>query len=180
MRTDSRTRPRCSVFIAVSADGYIARRDGSIDWLASVQGPDDYGYATFFHSVDVLIVGRNTYDTALGFDSWPYAGKRCIVLTNRPAVAHHGEEFFAGGVDALVDQLGQERARHCYVDGGSTIRQFLRADLLDTVTLSIVPVLLGDGIRLFEAGGCEQQLALESARSWPTGLTQLRYQMKAA
>lgn len=85
-------RPRCSVFIATSADGYIARKTGAIDWLDRVQGPD-YGYAAFFASVDTLVMGSATYDTMLGFGDWPYAGKRVIVLTHRPTTPRRDEAF---------------------------------------------------------------------------------------
>ena len=171
-------RPRFSVFIAVSVDGYIARSDGSIDWLAAVeQKGEDYGYKQFFDGVDALVVGRKTYEVALGFEPWPYAGKRCIVLTHRPPAPRHGEEFFGGGLDALVEVLGAGGVRRAYVDGGAVIRQFLAARLVDDLTLSIVPVVLGEGISLFSGGLPEQKLVLEEARSWPTGLTQLRYRL---
>ncbi len=171
-------RPRCSVFIAVSVDGYIARSDGAIDWLATVQQEgEDYGYKKFFDSVDALVVGRNTYDLALGFEPWPYSGKRCIVLTHRPPTSRHGEEFFGGGPEALVEQLGRDGTRHVYVDGGTVIQQFLAAKVIDDLTLSVVPVVLGAGIRLFAKDGPEQRLTLDEARSWPTGLTQLRYHL---
>jgi dihydrofolate reductase len=170
-------RPRCSVFIATSLDGFIARPDGSLDWLGVVeQNGEDYGYQRFADSVDVLVVGRKTYETALGFDGWPYSGKRCIVLTHRPSESRHGEEFFAGEPQALVDRLGREGARRVYVDGGQVIQQFLAANLIDDLTLSVIPLLLGEGIPLF-ARGPEQRLILQEARSWPTGLTQLHYRM---
>jgi len=161
-----------SVFIAQSLDGYIARRDGSIDWLDVVASPgEDYGFAAFYASVDTLVMGRGTYDTALGFPDWPYAGKRVIVLTHRPAESRHGEEFFAGPVTELDALTGRT-----YVDGGNVIRQFLAANLIDDLTLSIIPILLGDGIRLFEGGIGEHRLVLEEHRAFPTGLVQLRYQ----
>jgi dihydrofolate reductase len=170
-------RPRCSVFIAVSLDGFIARPDGSLDWLAVVeQKGEDYGYQRFADSVDVLVVGRKTYETALGFDGWPYSGKRCIVVTHRPSEARHGEEFFAGEPRALVERLAREGAGRVYVDGGQIIQQFLAANLIDDLTLSVIPVLLGDGIPLF-ARGPERRLVLEETRSWPTGLTQLHYRI---
>jgi len=80
-------RPRCAAFIAVSVDGFIARPDGGLDWLDAVRlEGEDYGYQAFFDSVDALVMGRNSYDAALSFEPWPYAGKRCIVLTiGRPA-----------------------------------------------------------------------------------------------
>lgn len=168
--------PRCSVFIAVSVDGCIARADGSLDWLDAVQQPgEDYGYQAFFDSVDALAIGRSTYEVALGFSAWPYAGKRVVVLTHRAPAPRHGEEFFAGEPATLVERLGREGVKRLYVDGGAVIRQCLAAKLVDDLTLSVVPVLLGDGIPLFGAGGIEQRLVLESSRSWPTGLTQLRY-----
>jgi dihydrofolate reductase len=172
-------RPRCSVFIAVSVDGYIARPDGSLDWLDAVQREgEDYGYKSFFDSIDALVVGRKTYDTALGFDAWPYAGKRCIVLTRRPVDARHGEEFFAGEPKALIERLAGDGVRHVYVDGGDVIRQFFDARLVDDLTLSVIPVVLGNGIRLFGGGEPERRLVLEEARSWSSGLAQLRYRVE--
>jgi dihydrofolate reductase len=169
-------RPRCSVFIATSLDGYIARPDGTFDFLSIVERPDeDYGFAEFFGSVDALVIGRNTYETALAFPEWPYAGKRCIVLTHRETPSVHGEQFFNGEPAALVDQLGLSGAQRLYVDGGAVIRQFLADGLIDDVTLSIVPLLLGQGIALFGSEVPEQQLRLESSRAYECGLVQLRY-----
>jgi dihydrofolate reductase len=166
------------VFIAVSVDGYIARPDGSLDWLDSVQQEgEDYGYKSFFDSVDALVVGRKTYDTALGFDTWPYAGKRCIVFTRRPVDARRNEEVFAGEPKALVERLARDGVRRVYVDGGDVIRQFLESRLIDDLTLSVIPVMLGSGIRLFGGGEPEGGLVLEEARSFASGLAQLRYRV---
>jgi dihydrofolate reductase len=174
-------RPRCSVFIATSLDGFIARQDGTLDFLSIVEQPgEDYGFAEFFGSVDALVIGRNTYETALGFPEWPYAGKRCFVLTHRETPSQHGEQFFAGAAAGLVDQLAVGGAQRLYVDGGAVIREFLQADLIDDLTLSIVPVLLGSGIRLFGGEVPEQRLTLESSRSYPAGLVQLRYARRAS
>src|SRR5262245_28731538 len=110
------SRPRCSVFIATSLDGYIARRDGSLDWLDAVQRPgEDYGFGAFYASVDTLVMGRGTYETALGFAAWPYAGKRVVVLTHAPRASRHGERFHAGDPAALLESLHAEGARHVYV-----------------------------------------------------------------
>jgi dihydrofolate reductase len=174
-------RPRCSVFIATSLDGYIARADGTFDFLSIVERPgEDYGFAEFFSSVDALVIGRNTYETALGFPEWPYAGKRCIVLTHREAPSVHGEQFFAGEPAALVEQLALSGAQRLYVDGGAVIRQFLRGGLIDDLTLSIVPVLLGHGIPLFGSELPEQRLKLESSRAFESGLVQLSYARPAS
>lgn len=176
MPGDNVKRPRCSVFIATSADGYIARPNGAIDWLDRVQGPD-YGYAAFFASVDTLVMGRATYDTMLGFGDWPYAGKRVIVLTHRPATPRRDEVFTSATPLELLAQLPD--TRRIYVDGGAVIRQFLAANLIDDLTLSIVPTVLGDGLRLFAGGEGEHALALDSTQAWPTGLVQLRYRLPA-
>lgn len=169
-------RPRCSVFIATSIDGYIARPDGTFDFLSIVERPgEDYGFADFFATVDALVVGRNTYETALSFPEWPYAGKRCIVLTHRETESVHGEQFFAGEPTALVDQLALSGAQRLYVDGGAVIRQFLLGGLIDDVTLSIVPVLLGNGIPLFGSELPEQRLKLTSSKAFESGLVQLCY-----
>lgn len=179
MDRKSQGRPKCSVFIATSLDGYIARSDGNIDWLDSVQMTgEDYGFQAFFESVDALILGRNSYDTVLGFPDWPYAGKRCIILTHRPAISRHGEEFYQGDPVRLLDRLGEEGIRHAYVDGGNVIQQFLGGNLIDDLTLSIIPVILGDGIRLFATTETEHALTLESSRAWASGLVQLRYRLK--
>jgi dihydrofolate reductase len=163
--------------MATSADGYIARKNGAIDWLDRVQGPD-YGYAAFFASVDTLVMGRATYDTMLGFGDWPYAGKRVIVLTHRPATPRHDETFTSAKPLELLARLRD--ARRIYVDGGAVIRQFLAASLIDDLTLSIVPIVLGDGLRLFAGGEGEHALALDSTQAWPTGLVQLRYRLPAS
>jgi dihydrofolate reductase len=169
-------RPQCSVFIATSVDGFIAREDGTFDFLSLVEQPEeDYGFADFFASVDALVIGRNTYETALAFEEWPYAGKRCIVLTHRETPSLHGEQFFAGAPAALVEQLGLVGAQRLYVDGGAVIRSFLADGLSDDVTLSIIPVLLGRGISLFGNEVPELKLALESSQAFASGLVQLRY-----
>lgn len=163
-----------SVFIATSLDGYIARPDGALDWLRIVERPgEDYGYAEFAATCDALVIGRRTYDTVLGFDSWPYDGKRVIVMTHRRLAARHGEEGFDGSAEELVSRLAAEGTRRLYLDGGAVIRQFLAADLLDDLTISIIPIVLGAGTPLF--GGTEHGLVLEGVAQFDSGLVQLRY-----
>src|SRR5262245_37487176 len=167
---------RCSVFIATSLDGFIARANGRIDWLSLVNRPgEDYGYQKFHDSVDVMIVGRNTYETVLGFGAWPYAGKRCVVLTHRPLDAAHGEEPWSGSPEALVAHLSAANAKRAYVDGGAVIQQFLAAGLISDMTVSIIPILLGEGIRLFGKTGRDLPLGLVASRAFESGLVQLEY-----
>jgi dihydrofolate reductase len=168
---------RCSAFLAVSLDGYLAREGGGLDWLDRVQvAGEDYGFARFLAGVDVLVMGRATWDVACGFQPWPYAGKRVVVLTHRPpGRAPHGESFRAGEPGELLAGLAAEGVRHAYVDGGAVVRQFLAAGRLDALTLSVVPVVLGAGIRLFPGGEGEHGLELVRAQSWSSGLVQLEY-----
>jgi dihydrofolate reductase len=171
-------RPRCSVFIATSLDGFIARRDGALDWLGPFQtNGEDYGYARFADSIDTLVIGRKTYEVVLGFGAaaWPYAGKRVIVLTHRTLEPKHGEESYAGDVSALVERLTRGGARRIYVDGGAIVRQFVAAGLVDDLTISIVPVLLGEGIPLFGKTDADIGLRLVDSRAFPSGLVQLEY-----
>jgi dihydrofolate reductase len=167
---------KCSVYIAVSADGFIARKDNGLDWLSIVEAQgEDYGFASFMGSVDTLLMGRNTYDVALGFGAWPYAGKRVVVLTHRPAQPRHDETFASGSPAELVARLAADGSKRVYLDGGHLIRQFLAAGLVNDMTLSIIPILLGEGIPLFGAGVRESRLSLVESRSFPTGLVQLSY-----
>ena len=169
---------QCSVFIAASLDGFIARLDGRIDWLSVVDRPrEDYGYRAFHDSFDVLIVGRKTYEMALSYDSWPYAGKRCIVLTHGAFEAKHGEEFYSGSPRALVAYLSAEDAKRAYVDGGAVIQQFLTDGLINDMTVSIIPVLLGEGIPLFGNTGRDVPLKLVANRAFQSGLVQLEYRL---
>lgn len=180
MVTKTGGRPHISVFIAVSVDGFIARPDGSIDWLSAVEREgEDYGYKVFFDACDTLVMGRKTYETVLGFGAWPYANKRCVVLTHRPAKPHHSEEFFDGSVADLAAKLGREGALRLYVDGGQVIRQFLAAGLIDDLTLSVVPVVLGAGLPLFGMDGVPAALTLDSTRAYESGLVQLRYRVNS-
>lgn len=169
-------RPHFAVFLAMSLDGFIARPDGGLDWLHSVHlEGEDYGFGAFMAGVDSLVLGRATYDVVLGFEPWPYVGKRVVVLTHRPSAPRQGESFMAGDPREIAAALAAGGARRVYLDGGATVRAFLAADLVDSLTLSVLPVVLGAGIRLFGDDGPERRLALDGVQSWSTGMVQLRY-----
>ncbi len=173
------TRPTGLVFIAQSADGYIARRDGGIDWLSIVEKKgEDYGFQRFFDTVDALVVGRATYEVALGFDAWPWAGKRVVVLTHRPRRPRHGEELLAARPPALMKRLAREGVKRVYVDGGSVVSQFLAAGCVDELTVSTLPIVLGAGIRLFQGAIPERRLQLVRSRPYPSGLVQTTWRVR--
>ncbi|MFC4452996.1 dihydrofolate reductase family protein [Deinococcus sonorensis] len=166
-----------SVFLALSLDGYIAREDGSLDWLMEgpQDSPDDTGYTGLMAEVDVLVVGRTTYDTVLGFPEWPYAGKRVVVLTHRPAEPRAGEAFFAGALPDLLARLRAEGQRRVYLDGGNAVRQGLAAGLVTDLTLFWVPRVLGSGIPLFGSGLPDIRLTLLESTALPSGIVRARY-----
>jgi len=168
------SRLTCSVFIGLSLDGYIARPDGSLDWLLPFEAPE-HGYQSFIDSVDAVVVGRATYETVLGFEVWPYSGKRVVVLTRRPRPPLHGETFVEGTPAAVAALLEGEGIRHAYVDGGNVVSEFVAAELVDDLTLTFVPVVLGQGIRLFQGVIPERAFRLVSARTYPSGLVQVKY-----
>src|SRR4051812_19104579 len=164
-----------AVFIATSLDGYIARKDGSLDWLKPFEG-EEHGYMEFFNGVDALVIGRGTYDTVLSFPEWPYGGKRVIVCTSRPVTPVKGEEMWAGTPRALAEKLESEGARRVYLDGGALIRGFLADGVpIDELTLNLIPIVLGSGIPLFAPGLAEQRVRLAASKVFPSGLVQLRY-----
>jgi dihydrofolate reductase len=165
--------PRCAAFLAVSLDGFIARADGSLDWLDPFQ--EDHGYEAFFGSVDSVLVGRATWEVVAGFAAWPWTGKRVAVLTHRPLDARHGEVALSGAPAEALGRLEAEGARCVYVDGGSVVSQFLAAGLVDELTVNLIPIVLGGGVRLFQGALPERRFELASTQAFRSGLVQLRY-----
>jgi len=172
------TRPRTSGFVGVSLDGFLARSDGSIDWLKPFEG-EDHGFHAFFATVDTVVFGRRTYEFVLSMLSsglaWPYADRHCVVMTHQPIQQKNGERRFDGEPSALLLDLEAAGAQHVYVDGGVVLRSFLAAGLLDQLTVSVVPVLLGTGFPLFGGVSLESGLTLENSTSFKNGLVQMRY-----
>ena len=169
-------RPRTAAFLGMSLDGFIAGPKGELDWLGRQGGPpEDHGFEPFLAGVDLVLMGRATWDVVRAFPSWPYGEKPVAVLTHRPGEARHGERFLAGSPAEVLARLEAEGVGRIYLDGGAVVSQFLAAGLLDELTTSVLPVVLGAGIRLFQETGPERWLVLQEHRAWPSGLVQLRY-----
>lgn len=176
--------PEVCVFIATSLDGFIARTDGAIDWLlarhAEAPAGEDFGYATFMAGVDALVMGRKTFDTVLGFTPWPYAGKPVHVMTRQadlavPEARRSDVHVRTESPADLLASLAAAGVRRVYLDGGELIQSFVRADLVHRVTVTTVPVLIGQGRRLWGALQADQVWTLESSLHWGCGFVQATY-----
>lgn len=171
-------RPQISIYIAMSIDGYIARKNGGLDWLDyGHTGDEDYGFKKFIGSVDALVLGRNTYEVVSGFDKWPYEGKKVIVLSNKLNEVRKEAELFCGQLTDLASMLHSEGIKRVWVDGGITVSKFLEAGLVDDITISVIAMVLGSGIPLFSTMNREHKCRLISTQSYPSGLVQLKYEV---
>ena len=168
---------KASVFVGTSVDGFIARVNGELDFLPA-GGGEPHGYDEFMATVDALVIGRNTFETVLGFETWPYGGKPVFVLSTRalPPLPHGAvAERMSGEPADIVAQLEARGIRHAYVDGGITIQRFLRAGLIQSLTITRVPVLIGSGIPLFSALPRDIVLTHVGTRPYASGLVQSEY-----
>jgi dihydrofolate reductase len=173
-----------SVFIAISLDGYIARANGDIAWLDSaapaIEG-EDYGFNNYFSSVDSMVMGRKTFETAINFAEWPYAGKRVVVLSHSyieiPDRIAASVESMSGAPVEVAQKLESTGAKHVYVDGGQTIQGFLRAGLINEMTITSIPILLGSGLPLFGVLDQDIRLHLMESRAFSNGFVQSKYQV---
>ncbi|MES0489656.1 MAG: dihydrofolate reductase family protein [Leptospirales bacterium] len=194
------------VYIATSLDGFIARENGRLDWLPGAEGVEDtmdtkaatdavkpkeavasgeanladgdLGFSTFFESIDVLVMGRNTYDFVRNAGPWPYKGKRVIVLSrtldkNQP----HNIEVQSGFVEDLFRDLQVSGANRVYVDGGQTIQGFLKQGLIHEITITTIPVLIGQGIPLFGPVLKDIHLNHVETISYSSGFVQSKYEV---
>lgn len=179
------------VFIATSVDGFIARPDGSLDWLPvggdggdGGDGGEDYGYAAFMRTVDGIVMGRSTYESVLGFESWPF-DKPVVVMSRTlgagdvPAHLRGKLRITSAQPAQLVAELRAEGWGSAYIDGGAVIRAFLAAGEVGEMTITRVPVLIGAGRPLFGDIGCDLRLACLASQTYPSGMVSTRYRVEA-
>ena len=173
---------KASVFIATSLDGFIARRDGGIDWLPEpeLEG-EDYGFGKFFETVDYLVMGRNSFEKVMTLGGWFYGTTPVVVLTHRSLDIPEGLSSpvitLSGSPAEVVAELASRGAKHLYIDGGKTVQAFLDAGLIERMIITRIPVLLGDGIPLF--GPLRQDIKLRhvATRAFDDGLVQSEYEV---
>jgi len=156
------------IYIATSLDGYIARKDGNIDWLMELPNPDksDYGFSDFMKRIDGLIMGRNTFNLVLKFGQWPYT-KPVFVLSKTmkeiPDEMKSKAEPVRGNLNTIVERLNKKGFENLYIDGGKTIQSFLKQDLIDEIIITRIPIILGSGIPLF--GEMDLELRFEHVQT---------------
>jgi dihydrofolate reductase len=171
---------KCSVFIGVSVDGFIARRNDELDFLPP-GGGEPHGYNEFIASVDAIVIGRRTYEKVLTLGPWAYGDKRVVVLSSKPldlSVAVGGRvEQMSGTPAEVVAQLEAGGIHHAYIDGGVTVQRFLRAGLIQRLIITRVPVLIGEGIPLFGSLPKDVHLRHVATRSYASGLVQSEYEV---
>lgn len=166
------------LYIATSLDGYIAKPNDDLGFLSMVeQEGQDYGYSDFVKTVDAVIVGRRTYDKVLsmGFD-FPHADKDAYIITRTARPNIGSVNFYTGDLKLLVDRLKSEQGKNIFCDGGAAIvHELLSRDLIDELIISVIPILVGDGTKLFKDGRPEQKLELIATKQFEKGLVQLHY-----
>lgn len=174
---------KVSVFIATSLDGYIAKPDGNIDWLMDkryeLEG-EGFGYQELYDACDLLVMGRNSFEKVAGFDEWPYPDKRVVVLSRSSKTLSKqigNVELFNGSIAELTEMLTLQKCKHLYIDGGQIIQSFLEEGLVTEMTITTIPILLGEGIRLFGPLSQEKYLRLISAKGYENGFVQSRYEV---
>ena len=174
---------KISLFIAMSLDGYIAKPNDDLSFLKLVEKEgEDYGYAEFTYKIDTIIIGRKTYDyvvNEIGASHYDNGQRDIYVITRteRPQVGR--TTFYTGNITELVKQLKSENGSNIYCDGGAeVINELLKHNLIDEFIISVIPVLLGNGTRLFKDGRPEEVLEFITANTFESGLAQLHYKRK--
>ena len=164
----------------MSLDGYLATKDDDLSFLSTVEKEgEDYGYSEFIQSVDTYIIGRKTYDVVRGLmnGSFPQSEQfDCYVITRQDRKPQDGITFYNGSLVELVSSLKQSQGKHIFCDGGAEIvKELLSYKLIDEFFISIIPILIGNGKKLFKEIEQIQELKLINAQSYPSGLVQLHY-----
>jgi dihydrofolate reductase len=169
-----------SVFCGVSVDGFLARPDHSLDFLETGE-QEPHGFEEFYNSVDVVVIGRKTFDVVLTFGEWPYGKKQVVVLSSNPlnfsSIKNGVVEQMSGEPSEVVTQLKARGFKHAYIDGGITIQRFLTSGLIDRMVITRVPVLIGSGIPLFGSIPHDITLRHVATRTFKGGLVQSEYEL---
>lgn len=164
----------------MSLDGFIAKHDDSIDFLSIVETPnEDFGYTSFLQSIDTVIWGRKTFEKVLSFGEGIPHREKTVYVISRSRKGQYENAIYHNDLVKLIGELKEQAGKDIYCDGGSEIVfELLKSSLLDRIIISVIPHLLGDGIRLFKEGLPEQNMKLKQSISFPSGLVQLWYDVE--
>ena len=171
------------VYITTSIDGFIAKKDGGINWLFDVPNPDnsDYGFQEFLNSIDAIVMGRNTFELVQTFTEWPYY-KPVFVLSNAlksvPESLSGKAEILNGSPEFIVKELNARKFFNLYIDGGKTIQGFLKLGLIDEIVITRIPILLGEGIPLFAELTKEQKFEHVNTTVFNNALVRSHYKRR--
>jgi dihydrofolate reductase len=172
----------CSVFVGVSVDGFLARPDGSVDFLKAGEGVP-HGFDEFYASIDAVVIGRKTFEWVVSWGQWAYGDHRVVALSTRPldfsVYPEARVEQMSGEPADIIARLSAAGSHHLYIDGGVTIQRFLRAGCIDRLVVTRVPVLIGQGIPLFGALTHDILLRHIATRTYEAGLVQSEYEIAA-
>ena len=180
----------CNVFIAQSLDGCIADKDHGIAWLDSIPNPDndDCGYFAFMENIDALVMGRNTFEIVAAMDiDWPYTKPVFVLSTTLKTLPEKFDvlqgqpnqvELVQGEPHELAEQLGKRGYNNLYIDGGKTIQSFLQADLIEEMTITTLPILLGGGPKLFDVLSAPLHFELVGSTTYLGAMVQNHYRRK--
>jgi dihydrofolate reductase len=174
------TNRKLILYIAASLDGYIAQPNDDLSFLNLVaKENEDYGYSEFTDSVDTVILGRKTYSWVVKeTGEFSHSDKKAFIITRSKLPQVGNITFYNGDLNYLIERLKSESGKNIFLDGGAEIvNEFLKLQQIDEIILSIIPILLGGGTRLFNQGFTEHKLKLISSKSFDTGLVQLHYQI---
>jgi len=167
------------LYIAMSVDGFIAKQNDDIDFLSLVEkGGEDYGYSDFVDSIDAILIGRKTYDRILAMGhQYPHRDKEVYIISRTSQLKNGTFNYYTGSLKGLIAELRSKHGKNIYCDGGAEIvNELLKEDLIDEFVISIIPILLGEGLVLFKNGNAERSLKLISATHFEKGLVQVHYE----
>lgn len=154
------------LYIATSLDGFIAKDDGSLDWLFAIEGEGDNGFTEFYQTIDTIIMGRSTYDHLMTMvDVYPHADKKSFIFSRKEAPQDPHVEFINDDVTSFAQRLKQlEGTNIWFVGGADLFDQFLKENLVDELIITLSPIILGKGIPLFKNDNPELKLKLKQQK----------------
>jgi len=164
--------PEIILYIATSLDGYIAKKDGSVDWLSSFD--EDYGYDKFLSTIGTIIMGRKTYEQVLSFGEWPYSDLKTFVFTHHELKENKNTEFISGPIKKNVKKIKSQSDKNIWlVGGGQLITEFVKLQMINEYQIFLMPLFLGSGIHILHEPVKMNSLKLIKSKTYNSGVIEL-------